>query len=328
MAKKPEQKIDQNTEPRTEESSENSNGQEVVQIDDTDGFLLEVGDIVRNLRARRGITRKTLAQNSGISERYLANLELGKGNISINLLRRVSIALRSDLQVLLPSDSKKTPEQALINEFIGRLTRDKQQEALEILYQKFTSLENAKKRIVLVGLRGAGKSTLGRMLEEKHGLPFVKVTDIIEEISGMGVSEILALSGQSGYRRLEEKALYSTMNEYESCCIETSGGIVSEAKGLNFLLTTCLVVWVKASPEEHMSRVIAQGDLRPMANNEDAMDDLCRILKERTPYYEKAHLTLDTSGKTIDQSYTMLLKLVQENFSKRNDPEVSFFDQP
>lgn len=317
-------KTDQNAKHNDELNSEG----DIVQIDETDGFLLEVGDIVRNLRARRGITRKTLAQNSGISERYLANLELGKGNISINLLRRVAIALRSDLQVLLPSDSKKTPEQALINEFIGRLTRDKQQEALEILYQKFTSLENAKKRIVLVGLRGAGKSTLGRMLEEKHGLPFVKVTDIIEEISGMGVSEILALSGQTGYRRLEEKALYSTMNEYESCCIETSGGIVSEAKGLNFLLTTCLVVWVKASPEEHMSRVIAQGDLRPMANNVDAMDDLCRILKERTPYYEKAHLTLDTSGKTIEQSYAMLLKLVQENFSKRNDSDASFFDQP
>ena len=290
----------------------------------SDGFLLEVGDLVRNLRARRGVTRKTLSINSGISERYLANLELGKGNISINLFRRVSIALRTDLSGLLPSDEKKTPEQSLINEFVGRLDREKQQEALEYLYQKFTSLEKAKKRVALVGLRGAGKSTLGALLEERQGLPFIKITDRIEEISGMGVAEILALSGQTGYRRLEEKALFSTMNEYDSCCIETSGGIVSEAKGLNFLLTTCLVVWVKATPEEHMSRVIEQGDLRPMANNQDAMEDLTRILQERSPYYEKAHLTLDTSGKTIEESYEVLVKLLKANFVEQTETEIAF----
>jgi len=275
-------------------------------------FLQQVGNRVRGLRASRGMTRKMLAHDSSVSERYLANIEQGNGNISINLLRQVAGALRTELAELLPSSTKQTPEQSLINEFIGRLSHKEQQAALQTLYQQFSSLADSHTRIALIGLRGAGKTTLGQLLNKRQQLPFIRLASEIESIGGMAISEILALSGQAGYRRLEEKALFRTLNEYDSCCIETGGSIVSEPKELNLLLTTCLVIWVRATPEEHMDRVIAQGDLRPMANNNDAMEDLRRILKERNPYYGKAHAVLDTSGKSIEQSYSELINLIQE----------------
>ncbi len=280
-----------------------------------DEFLQQVGNRVRGLRASRGMSRKILAHDSSVSERYLANLEQGKGNISINLLRKVARALRTELAELLPSGIKQTPEQSLINEFVSRLSREEQQSALQMLYQQFSCLGEGQTRIALIGLRGAGKTTLGKLLQERQKLPFVRLVEEIEAVGGMEVSEIMALSGQAGYRRLEEKALFKTLNDHESVCIETGGSIVSELKKLNLLLTTCLVIWVKATPEEHMERVIAQGDLRPMANNDDAMDDLRRILTERVPYYEKAHAILDTSGKTVEQSYSELIALIQEQSS-------------
>lgn len=283
-------------------------------IQPSEDFLQQVGNRVRGWRANRGMSRKMLAHDSSVSERYLANLEQGKGNISINLLRQVAYALRTDVAQLLPNSAQQTPEQSLINEFLSRLTREEQQTALQMLYHKFSNLAAGQTRIALIGLRGAGKTTLGRLLEEKQNLPFIKLAEEIETLGGMAVAEILALSGQSGYRRLEERALLKTLDTHDSCCIETGGSIVSEPKELNLLLTTCLVVWVRATPEEHMSRVIAQGDLRPMANNEDAMDDLRRILEERTPYYEKAHAVLDTAGKSVEQSYNELLMLVQKQY--------------
>lgn len=275
-------------------------------------FLQEIGNRVRGLRANRGMTRKMLARDSSISERYLADIEQGKGNISINLLRQVSQALATNLEELLPKATKQTPELSLINEFISHLSREKQQAALQLLYQNFSSLSNTQTRIALIGLRGAGKTTLGQLLQKRQNVPFIQLAQEIENISGMPISEILELSGQSGYRRLEEKALFTTLNEHEACCIETGGSIVAELNNLNILLSTCLVIWIRTSPNEHMERVVDQGDLRPMANNNEAMEDLERILKERTPYYEKAHAVLDTSGQTIEQSYKQLLHIIQD----------------
>ncbi len=277
-----------------------------------DDFLSQVGQCVRGVRASRGMTRKQLSVDSAVSERYLANLEQGMGNISIVLLRRVAQALGVPLGDLIPSDSRQTPEQSLINDFIARLSRDEQQAALQSLYRKFSTSENGQTRLALIGLRGAGKSTLGRLLEERQGLPFVRLADEIESLAGMAIGEILALSGQVGYRRLEERALVSTFRRHDSCCIETGGSIVSEPKELNLLLSTCLVVWVRTSPREHMARVVAQGDLRPMADNADAMEDLQRILAERTPYYEKAHIVLDTSESTVEASYQELAGKLRE----------------
>lgn len=285
----------------------------VTNDNNTDEFLQQVGDLIRGARARRGITRKTLAVDSSVSERYLANLEQGKGNISINLLRQVADALNTPMDQLLPSKTSQTPEQALINELLCQLDRKEQQLALELLHQKFSASNGHKTRIALIGLRGAGKTTLATLVEERLNIPLIRLAEEIETLSGgMPISEIFSLWGQQGYRRLEEKALFSALQANESCCIETGGSIVSEPKTLNLLLTTCLVVWVQASPEDHMNRVTAQGDLRPMANNPDAMEDLQHILKERTPFYEQAHKQLFTSGKTVEQSFQELEQLIQE----------------
>ncbi len=291
---------------------EKSLGLESSEIPEQEDFLEEIGSRIRGLRAKRGMTRKMLAENSGVSERYLANLEQGTGNISVGLLRKVSMALRAEVGDLLPGTTPATPEQNLIRDFIGRLPRDQQQAALQFLYQQFSS-RASNSRIALIGLRGAGKSTLGKLLEDRLGYRFIRLTEEIEALAGIQVAEILSLYGQHGYRRFEEKALKNALATEGSCCIETGGSIVSELKELNLLLTTCLVVWVKTDPEDYMQRLIEQGDLRPMADNADAMTDLQRILKEREPYYEKAHAILDTSGKLVEESYTELVGIIDEH---------------
>ncbi|RLA03378.1 MAG: transcriptional regulator [Gammaproteobacteria bacterium] len=286
-------------------------------------FLIQIGSNVRSLRASRGMTRKMLAKDSSVSERYLANLEQGEGNISINLLRQVANALHTEPAKLLPRTDKRSPEQSLINDFVTRLSREEQQTALKMLYQQFSALQSEHTRITLIGMRGAGKSTLGQLLEDRQSLAFVKLVDVIESLAGMSVPEILEFSGQSGYRRLEGDALYETLNQYDSCCIEAGGSIVSEANELNILLTSSLVIWVKASPQEHMDRVIAQGDMRPMAGNQHAMSDLEQILAERNPYYEQAHAILDTSGKTVEQSYSDLVSIIHEQSNLNGSVELN-----
>tara|TARA_E500000305_G_C4029841_1_gene244443 strand:- start:23832 stop:24737 length:906 start_codon:yes stop_codon:yes gene_type:complete len=281
------------------------------QSDESD-FLSGIGKAVRGLRASRGMTRKMLSQHSNVSERYLANLEQGHGNISINLLRQVAGALDANISDLLPSSTKITPEHSLINDFISRLDREQQQSTLRMLYEEFSGPDKHQERFALIGLRGAGKTALGNLLQERRGIPLIRLGKQIEKIAGMPVAEILNLSGQNGYRRFEEQALFQTLNSHTSCCIETGGSIVSEARGLNMLLSTCRVIWVKTSPEEHMQRVIEQGDTRPMVDNEDAMDDLRTILAERTPFYEQAHYVLDTSGKTVEESYQDLIEIITD----------------
>lgn len=285
--------------------------------DENAKFLEQVGALVHGMRANRGMTRKMLAESSSVSERYLANLEQGKGNISINLLRQVADALHTNITDLLPSPKRFTAEHALINDYVSRLPRDEQKRILNLLYRECGDNVAQSGRVALIGLRGAGKTTLGNLLKEGEDLPFIRLVREIERLSGMPVGEIFALSGQQGYRRLEERALLQTLSQYDNCCIETGGSIVSEPKLLNLLLTTCFVIWVKASPEEHMARVIDQGDMRPIDDQEDAMEDLRRILEERTPFYEKAHAVIDTSGKSIDESYREITRLIQANSRQR-----------
>ena len=276
-------------------------------------FLSQLGNLVRGQRAKRGMSRKVLANDSSVSQRFLANLEQGKGNISINRLRQVAFALHVKVSDLLPSNIVQTPEHTLLNDFVAQLSQVEQETALEMLYQKFARLQNGQVRVALIGLRGAGKTTLGQLLEERQQLPFIRIVKKIELLAGMQVAEILALSGQPGYRRLEAMALSNTLAKHKACCIETGGSVVSEPREFNQLLSSCLVIWVSASPQEHMSRVVAQGDKRPMADNKDAMADLRQILSERTPYYQKAHAELDTSSKTVEESYTELVSLIREH---------------
>ena len=272
----------------------------------SDELLESLGQKVRALRAGRGMTRKMLAADSAVSERYLAQLEQGKGNISIGLLQRVAEALRTDAGELLRGGNEITAEQVLINELIQRLDNDDQHRALQLLYQNFSTSGDCK-RIALVGMRGAGKTSLGSLLAEHLDVPFIQLGTEIEKLAGMPVAEILSLSGQDGYRRFEEKALFDVLARLERCVIETGGSIVSETSLFNVLLTSCHVVWIKASPEEHMQRVIDQGDMRPIQSNDHAMADLRRILDARNPFYAQSHTTIDTSGNKLEDSFQELI---------------------
>jgi XRE family aerobic/anaerobic benzoate catabolism transcriptional regulator len=276
-----------------------------------DELFEDLGRKVRALRAGRGMTRKMLAADSNVSERYLAQLEQGQGNISIGLLQRVAKALRTDLGEMLRGGNEVSAEQMLINELIQRLDSDEQHRALQLLYQNFSATHDCR-RIALIGMRGAGKTSLGSRLAEYLDIPFIQLVTEIEKLGGMPVAEILSLSGQDGYRRLEEKALFDVLARLEKCVIETGGSIVSETNLLNALLTTCHVVWVKASPEEHMQRVIDQGDMRPMQSNDDAMADLRRILEAREPFYAQSHVIIDTAGSELEESFQQLVDLLSK----------------
>lgn len=276
-----------------------------AETDSPNELLERLGKRVRALRAGRGMTRKMLSADSSVSQRYLAQLEQGQGNISIGLLQRVAEALRTDLAELLSEDKDVTAEQVLINEMVQGMNPEDQHRALQLLHESFaTTHDNS--RIALVGMRGAGKTSLGSRLAEHLDVPFVQLVTELEKLGGMPVSEILSLWGQDGYRRLEEKALFDVLASNEKCVIETGGSIVSETRLLNILLSTCHVIWIKALPEEHMQRVIDQGDMRPIQSNDDAMADLRRILEARDPFYAQAHTIIDTAESTLEESFKKL----------------------
>ena len=287
----------------------------VVEKETTDEMLENLGQRVRALRAGRGMTRKMLAADSAVSERYLAQLEQGQGNISINLLQRVAKALRTDAGELLKGGSETSAEQVLINELIQRLDNEDQHRALQLLYQNFSASQDCS-RIALVGMRGAGKTSLGSRLAEKLEVPFVQLSNKIERLAGMPVAEILSLSGQDGYRRFEEKALFDVLARLDKCVIETGGSIVAETSSFNALLTTCHVVWIKASPEEHMQRVIDQGDMRPIESNDHAMADLRRILEARESFYSQSHAIIDTENSKLEDSFQQLLDSLSKSCVK------------
>lgn len=270
-----------------------------------------IGNRVRSLRAHRGMTRKSLVAESGVSERHLAQLEMGRGNMSIALLGRVARALEADLGDLVGGGQDETIDQIVINEQLRSLSPAELKSALDLLHTRFFADTGIRRRIALIGLRGAGKTTLGKQLALHRKVPFVRLVAEIERLAGMDASVIFELSGQSGYRRLEEKALSKTLSSFRACVIEVGGSIVANPDLFNLLLTSCTVVWIRALPEQHMQRVIDQGDLRPMAGNDDAMSDLKRILNEREPFYTQAHFTLETSARSIDECAEELAKITR-----------------
>jgi len=277
---------------------------------DPDQLLAVLGDRVRTLRAHRGMTRKVLARDSGVSERYLAQLEQGLGNISVVLLSRVAAALRIEPSDLLRSRGRQTAEEILIADLLRELSPDKHKAFLQMLTGQFSVPVESRQRIALVGLRGAGKTTQGTRLAEQLECPFVQLSCEIEELAGMSMSEIFALSGATGFRRLEEKALMQALKHYDRCVLETPGSIVMEPSLLSTLLTTCFVVWLHAQPEEYMRRLIAEGDVRPMENQVDAMADLQRILAERNDNFAQAHASLDTNDRSVEDCVTELMRII------------------
>jgi XRE family aerobic/anaerobic benzoate catabolism transcriptional regulator len=273
-------------------------------------FIRSLGMRVREGRARRGISRKTLALNAAVSERYLAQVENGETNPSIMVLRHISTALGFSLMEMLEPQQDST-EYRLIQRFLEQLAPSRLEDALLCLMREFGKEDaSRRRRIALVGLRGAGKSTLGRALSTELGTPFVELNSAIEAEAGMSLNEIFMLYGQPGFRRLERRCLENIVTRHESAVITVGGGIVSEAETFNLLLMNCYTVWIKASPEEHMSRVVAQGDLRPMEGSAEAMEDMRRILVARESLYSKADFTLDTTGRTPEECLTQLRQTV------------------
>ena len=270
-------------------------------------FLVELGGRVRDLRERRGMSRKVLARASQVSERYLAQLETGNGNISVMLLRRVASALGVTVGDVLVPEANDSVERRLIRRFLERLPLHRLEEVIFRLMRDFGHEEaSRRKRIALIGLRGAGKSTLGAMLAGELELPLIELNREVARETGLPVSEVIALYGLPAYRRIERRVLERVTREHERAVIVAGGGIVADDEAFNLLLSNCYTIWLRALPEEHMARVLAQGDLRPMAGNDEAMEDLKRILAAREAMYGKADAVIDTSGDTPGESFAKL----------------------
>ena len=278
----------------------------------SDEYLALVGNRVRELRARRGMTRKILARDSRVSERYLAQLESGEGNISILLLRQVAQALDTPLESLVFAGAEPPVELVRTTEFLRGLRPDELSRARELLLQEFGGVNSHARgsRIALIGLRGAGKSTLGAMLAEKLEVPFIELDRLIEQEAGVPLGVIFDLYGQSGFRRLERRCLDEVIESYPKFVLATGGSLVSEPGTFDRLLTSCFTVWLRATPEDHMQRVIAQGDKRPMADNREAMTDLQRILAGRETLYGQADVAVETSGFSLAENLAKLTKAV------------------
>src|SRR5437016_3508008 len=273
-------------------------------------FLANLGRRVREAREQRGMARKALSRAADVSERYLAALEAGEGNASVVLLRRVAGALDVRLSDLFEAGERGT-EHHLIRRFLGSLPPKRLEEVLSRLTQEFGQDEAVRrKRITLIGLRGAGKTTLGSALAKTLRRPFIELDREIAREAGIPLSEVFLLYGQAGYRRIERRCLERIINSQDDIVLSVGGGIVSEPETYNLLLLNCFTVWIKAAPEEHMARVVAQGDMRPMAGHAEAMDDLRNILAAREPLYGKADAVVDTSGRSVEQSFAALRQLI------------------
>lgn len=272
-----------------------------------ESYLRRLGERVRTLRNQRGMTRKALAQHAKISERYLAQMEAGQGNCSIVLLRRIARAIGLPVTQLVHEGAEPPLDMVLLSQFLERLPQDALVEARKLMAERFGSPLPDRRRIALIGLRGGGKSTLGRLLAERLSVPFIELDQEIERRSGARLSEIFDMFGQETFRRAEREALDDVLHRHQHFVIATSGSIVTEPSTLELLLSSCFTIWVRAEPDEHMKRVMAQGDMRPMAKNTRAMDDLISILRSREPLYAKAEAVVTTTGKTPEQNLAELL---------------------
>jgi XRE family transcriptional regulator, aerobic/anaerobic benzoate catabolism transcriptional regulator len=281
-------------------------------VREPDAYLRGLGERVRNLRHQRGMSRKVLARQARVSERYLAQLEVGKGNCSIVLLRRIARAMSLPVNQLVSEGADPPLDLVLLEQFLERLSPPALNEARTMLLRNFGEpTEDLRSgRIALIGLRGGGKSTLGRLLANQRGVPFIELDREIEKNSGASLSEIFDMFGQETFRRAEREALESVLAQHRNFVMATSGSIVTDPGTMELLLSSCFTVWVRAEPEDHMRRVIEQGDMRPMANSARAMEDLIAILKSREPLYAKAEATLFTTGKTPEQNLSDLVRII------------------
>ncbi|MFM7025077.1 MAG: helix-turn-helix transcriptional regulator [Limnohabitans sp.] len=283
-------------------------------------FLLALGERVRTLRSRQGMTRRAVAVAAQVSERHLANLEYGAGNVSVLVLLQVAQALQCSLAELLGDLTTSSPEWLLIRELLSKRSEADLRRARVQLVDMFGEGGSAKARqarIALIGLRGAGKTSLGQRLARDLGYPFIELSREIEQFAGCQISEIHNLYGANAYRRYERRALEEAIQIYPEVVIATPGGLVSDSANFNLLLSHCTTVWLQADAQDHMGRVAAQGDMRPMAASREAMEDLKRILEGRSAFYSKADLSVNTSGRTEDQAFDALRSSVRQHLGLR-----------
>jgi XRE family transcriptional regulator, aerobic/anaerobic benzoate catabolism transcriptional regulator len=276
-------------------------------------FLAAIGGEVRRHRAKRGMTRRQLAQASLTSERYLAQIESGAGNPSVSVLRAIAQALDLPAATLLPETGARSAGLDRVIELAARVpARELAALAgeIEARLTRTAGVDRAR-RIALVGLRGAGKSTLGHMLAQHFGWPFVELDRRVEADYGASIPDLIEMAGTATFRRHERGALERVIAEHEAAVITTAGGIVANPETYAVLLRCTHTVWIKARPQEHMSRVMAQGDFRPMAQNRQAMADLVAILEARHGDYARAEAEIDTSGDSVEQSFVKLLRIVR-----------------
>lgn len=280
-------------------------------------YRQRLADRLRVLRAARGMTRAALAAGSGISLRFLAQIEAARVNPTLMMVRKVAEALHVPVESLVADTEPASVERLLLEQSLKRLSPEQIKQVGEFVAERFgAGVPNAAGAIALIGLRGAGKTTLGGRLARHLGVEFIELDREVERVYGATIGEILALHGQPGYRRYERQCLLSALEHHPDCVIETGGGLVADADTLALLLERTQVVWLRASPEDHMQRVIDQGDLRPMAKSKEAMKDLRAILKAREPYYRQAPRQLNTSRKSVDEAFSDLLALL-------NDPRTT-----
>ncbi len=291
----------------------------IANAEDKNPFLVGLGERVRALRSRRGMTRRAVALAADVSERHLANLEYGIGNVSMLVLLQVAGALQCSLAELIGDMTTRSPEWLLLREMLEH--RDEATlKRVRVAVGELLGMGGANgagravrsPRVALVGLRGAGKSTLGQRLADDLGFPFVELSREIEKFAGCSVNEIQSLYGQNAYRRYERRALEEAIQIYPEAVIATPGGLVSDAATFNLLLAHCTTVWLQADPEDHMKRVTAQGDLRPMAASKEAMEDLKGILAGRAAFYSKAELRLNTSAQPLEPTFVALRDMVRQ----------------
>lgn len=284
--------------------------QEQTTQDDASRLIAHVGERVRKARARKNISRRVLSELSGISQRYLAQLERGEGNISIALLQRVAQALNQKAEWLIQEEDAWLPETSDLIAYYKNASEEDRKQVMEILNPEFSERYRAE-RIALIGLRGAGKSTLGPLLGNCLNVPFIELNDDIEQANGMSVNETIALYGQEGYRLLERRAIERIATHEDKVILAVAGGIVSEPETYAYLLRHYHTIWLKAEPQEHMDRVRAQGDERPMAGNPSALDELRKILTSREDLYAKADATVNTSSVQVATSLSDVLQTIE-----------------
>lgn len=286
----------------------------------TGSFAADVGRMVRLGRAKRGISRRKLAADSGISERYLAQIEGGQGNPSVNVLKAIADAISVPVFELLPHAGLANSALEQVIDILTRLPPAELPAIAAAIQERRGAAADRARRIALVGLRGAGKSTLGRKLAEYLGVPFLELNRVIEQTYGASAAMLIELSGLATFRKYEHECLQRVIANHDAAVIATAGGIVSNPQTYELLLRRTHAIWIKARPEEHMARVIAQGDFRPMADNREAMGDLVAILDARSADYARAESELDTSGSSAENSLADLVRLVSPYAAPQSAP--------